>query len=176
MSDESQQPPEQPLVPTRPKLPKTHANSKDVEYDEVFFKLRESDKHILLNSYLVLLLQNVERASKEFAVPASQYLARQDGETAKLYLEQYIFFLKEAQELFHSLVEDVEETFLPKSKIFAKITAQTGVPYSGDTLGEMVNESQEEIRAEKKMLLERKKAKTAAAVKRKASKKASKKK
>ena len=171
MSDESQQPLEQSVLPPRPTLPKTHANSQDVEYDEVFFKLRESDKHILLNSYLVLLLQNVERASKEFAVPASQHLARKDGETAKLYLEQYIFFLKEAQELFHSLVEDIEETFLPKSKIFAKITAQTGVPYSGETLNEMVNESQEELRTEKKRIEERKEAKHTAATKRKASKK-----
>jgi|18_taG_2_1085343.scaffolds.fasta_scaffold05843_2 hypothetical protein len=171
MSDESQQPLEQSVLPPRPTLPKTHANSQDVEYDEVFFKLRESDKHILLNSYLVLLLQNVERASKEFAVPASQHLARKDGETATLYLEQYIFFLKEAQELFHSLMEGIEETFLPKSKLFAKIKAETGVPYTGENLNKMINESQEELRTEKKRIEERKEAKHTAATKRKASKK-----
>jgi hypothetical protein len=172
MSDESSLPPGQQTE----KPVELHPNSKNVKYEDLIFTVRESDSHLLINGYLSLLLQNVEKASSNFVVKASHNLRLKNGDLAKEQLDEYVYFLKEAQERFESLSELIEETLVAKSSTLAKITAQTGVPYSSAELNEMVQESQKEITAEKKRLKDRKESKLKAASKKESTKKASKKK
>lgn len=172
MSDESNLPP----VRHAERPVELHPSSKNVKYEDLIFTVRESDSHLLINGYLSLLLQNVEKASKNFVVKASHHLKLKNGDLAKEQLDEYVYFLKEAQERFEGLSELIEETLVAKSSTFAKITAQTGVPYTGAELSEMVQESQKETAAKKKRLKDRKESKLKAASKERSTKKASKKK
>ena len=171
MSNESQ--PQQPSEPRRP--PELHPNSETVEYDTLVFKVRKDDRHALINSYLGMLLQNIEKASKNFVIKANHYINLKEGELARDNIDQYVFFLKEAQEHFEELSEIIDETLVLDSSVVAKITAQMGVPYDSGDLNQLVKQSGKDLQEEKKEIKKRKESRVKAASKKKDAKKASKK-
>ena len=147
----------------QPAIPQVgiHPNSLTVEYDELTFRVRKGDRAAMTNSYLALLLQNVDKASQNFVVKASQYIRAGNGILAKKYIDEYIFFLEESVDSFSRLGEILEETLILDSKVEAHLTVKPDVPYNADELNEAIKESTQEIQKKKKEIKKRKESKAA---------------